>query len=140
MAGSKFVVIIGCGRLGSILANRLSLAGHYLVVVDADEASFGNLLPEYSGFTVQGEATELDVLRQARVDRADLLIAATREDNINLMVAQVARVEFGVRRVLARVNDPLREEVYRILSVPTISPTSVAVELFLRGAEEGDPA
>jgi len=110
-----------------------------VVMIDNDEAAFSKLLPEYSGFTVQGDATELDVLRQAHVERADLLIAATREDNVNLMVAQVARVEFGVRRVIARVNEPMREDVYRILSIETVSPTSVAVDLFLRLAEEEDP-
>jgi trk system potassium uptake protein len=138
MADGMYIIIIGCGRLGANLANRLSGSGHYVVMVDLHEQAFSKLMPEYSGFRIQGDATELDVLRQARVDRADLLIATTREDNINLMVAQVARTEFGVRRVLARVNEPRREDVYRILSVPTISPTSVAVELFLRWAEEGD--
>jgi trk system potassium uptake protein len=138
MAGDMYVIIIGCGRFGSILANRLSLAGHYVVVIDTDENAFGKLLPEYSGFRVQGDATEIEVLRQARVESADLLIAATREDNINLMVAQVARVEFGVRRVLARVNEPVKEDVYRILSIPTISPTAVAVDLFFQWMDGSD--
>lgn len=132
MAPDLFIVIVGCGRLGSYLANRLSLAGHGVVVIDADEHAFGNLSPEYSGFRIEGDATEVAVLKQAKMSKADLVIATTRADNINLMVAQVARAEFGVTRVLARVFEPRREAVYRRLGIETICPTSVAGELFLR--------
>jgi trk system potassium uptake protein len=132
MASDLFIVIVGCGRLGSYLANQLSRAGHGVVVIDSDERAFGNLSPEYSGFRVEGDATELAVLKQAKVDKADLLISTTRDDNINLMVAQVARTEFGVARVLARVFEPRREAVYRRLGVETVCPTSVAGELFLK--------
>ncbi|HEV57173.1 MAG TPA: TrkA family potassium uptake protein [Phycisphaerales bacterium] len=132
MATDLFVVIVGCGRLGSYLANRLSRAGHGVVVIDAEEHAFGNLSPEYSGFRVEGDATELAVLKQAKVNQADLVIATTRADNINLMVAQVAKTEFGVARVLARVFEPRREAVYRCLGVETICPTAVAGEMFLK--------
>ena len=138
MASDLFIVIVGCGRLGSHLANQLSRAGHGVVVIDANEHAFGNLSPEYSGFRVEGDATELAVLKQAKVNEADLVVAATRADNINLMVAQVAKTEFGVARVLARVFEPRREAVYRRLGVETICPTSVAGELFLKSiANEG---
>jgi trk system potassium uptake protein TrkA len=102
-----------------------------VVVIDIDERAFGNLAPEYSGFRVEGDATELAVLKQARANEADLIITATRDDNVNLMVAQVARTEFSVPRVLARVFEPRREEVYRQLGVETICPTSISAEKFL---------
>jgi len=89
MASDLFIVIVGCGRLGSHLANQLSRAGHGVVVIDTNEHAFGNLSPEYSGFRVEGDATELAVLKQAKVNKADLVVATTRADNINLMVAQV---------------------------------------------------
>jgi trk system potassium uptake protein TrkA len=131
MAAHLFIVIVGCGRLGSHLANRLSRAGHGVVVIDTDERAFGNLSPEYSGFRVEGDATELAVLRQAKVDQADMVIATTRDDNVNLMVAQVARVVFSVPRVLGRVFEPARKPIYHRLGIESICPTSVAGELFL---------
>jgi trk system potassium uptake protein TrkA len=129
---AQFVIIVGCGRLGSYLANRLSRDGHSVVAIDVDEAAFRALAAEYSGFRVEGDATELAVLRQAKVDKADLVVATTREDNVNLMVAQFAKRLFKVRRVMARVFDPRREDLYRALGVDTLCPTSVAADLFLK--------
>jgi trk system potassium uptake protein TrkA len=131
MASDLFIVIVGCGRLGSHLANQLSRAGHGVVVIDLAEKAFGNLSAEYSGFSVEGDATELAVLQQAKVGKADLVIATTRDDNVNLMVVQVARAEFHVPRVLARVFEPRRKPIYHRLGVETVCPTSVAAELFL---------
>ena len=131
MASDLFIVIVGCGRLGSHLANQLSRAGHGVVVIDTDEHAFGSLSPEYSGFRVEGDATELAVLKQAKVDKADMVIATTRNDNVNLMVAQVARTVFAVPRVLARVFEPARKPIYRRLGIESICPTSVAADLFL---------
>lgn len=132
MAPDLFIVIVGCGRLGSHLANHLSRLGHSVVAIDADEHAFTKLSPEYSGFRIEGDATELAVLRQAKVDKANIVIATTRDDNTNLMVAQVARAEFGVRRVLARVFEPQHEVIYRRIGVETICPTSIAADLFLK--------
>jgi trk system potassium uptake protein TrkA len=141
MAENLYIVIVGCGRLGAHLANRLSRDGHGVVTIDIDERAFAGLSPEYGGFRVEGDATELAVLKQAKMDKADVVIATTREDNVNLMVAQVARRVFAVPRVLARVFDPKREGVYRLLGIETICPTSVAADLFLgsvgAGAGEG---
>ena len=127
-----YIVIVGCGRLGAYLANGLSREGHGVVTIDIDERAFGGLSPEYGGFRVEGDATELAVLRQAKMDQADVVIATTQEDNVNLMVAQVARKVFAVPRVLARVFDPKREGIYRRLGVETVCPTSTAADLFLR--------
>jgi trk system potassium uptake protein TrkA len=135
MSRNLYVVIVGCGRLGSLLANRLSQIGHSVVVVDHKDAAFENLDPAFSGFRVEGDATELGVLRQARMDKADLVIATTREDNVNLMVVQVAREVFSVPCVLARAFDPRRQEVYLSLGVTTICPTTVAADLFLLAIE-----
>lgn len=126
-----FIVIIGCGRLGSYLANRLSIEGHSLVVVDIDGATFNALSTEFTGFHIEGDATEFAVLKQAKVDKADLVIAATEEDNVNLMVAQIAKRIFNVARVMARVFDPKRAEVYQAFGIDGICPTCLAGDALL---------
>lgn len=126
-----YIVIIGCGRLGSYLASQLSREGNSVVVIARDEESFNNLSPEFSGFRIEGDATQMAVLEEARLKKADILIAVSHEDNINLMVAQVARKIFAVPRVVARVFDPAREEICSQLGISTICPTSVAAEMFL---------
>jgi len=126
-----FIIIVGCGRLGSYLANRVSYDGHSVVVIDANESAFSALSAEYSGFLVEGDATELAVMKKAKIDKADLVIATTSEDNINLMVVQVAQKLFGVPRVMARVFEPEREKIYRALGIETLCPTSIAGDLFL---------
>ena len=103
---SKYVVVAGCGRLGAHLAGELSRRGHSIVVIDANEAAFSLLPVEFGGFRLEGDATEMAVLRQAKTDRAESLIAVTADDNVNLAVAQVAKHVFRVPEVLARVSDP----------------------------------
>jgi len=131
----EYVVIVGCGRLGSLLANRLSGLGSSIVVVDRDEAAFGNLSSDFSGFQVAGDAAQLAVLRRAGIERADCLLAATRHDNVNLMVAQVARTVFQVPKVIARVFDPSREAVYREFGIETICPTQISAGIFLEALQ-----
>jgi len=137
MKNNRYIVIIGCGRLGSHLANQLSRMGHAVVAIDTDEAAFNNLSPDFSGFRVAGDATQIEVLKEAKVKKADVFFAATHEDNVNLMVAQVARKIFNVPHVLARVFDPKREEVYAQLGINTICPTSVAADMFLLAVAKG---
>ena len=135
MASYQYVVIVGCGRLGSILANRLSSLGSSVVVIDETEAAFTNLSTEFSGFQIVGDATELAVLRQAKTEQADCFLATTRHDNINLMVAQVARIVFDVPKVMARIFNPAREVVYRQFGIETISPTKLSAEAFLQALQ-----
>lgn len=122
---------MGCGRLGSYLANKLSRSGHSVVVIDINESALDKLSIDYSGFRVEGDATEFAVLKQAKTDKADFVIATTREDNSNLMVAQIAKKIFHVPRVIARVFDPKREEIYRDLGIETVCPTSIAGDVFM---------
>jgi trk system potassium uptake protein TrkA len=136
MVSNSYVVVVGCGRLGSLLANRLSSLGSSVVVIDREDAAFENLSTEFSGFRVTGDAAELAVLRQARIDKAECLLAITSHDNVNLMVAQVAQTVFDVPQVMARVNDPSREAVYREFGIETICPTNLTAAAFL-GALRG---
>jgi trk system potassium uptake protein TrkA len=127
----QYVVIVGCGRLGSLLAGLLSEVGSSVVVIDLNEAAFDLLTAEFSGFRIVGDAVEIEVLRAAKTHKADCLLATTEEDNVNLMVAQVARKVFNVPKVLARVFDPRREPVYREFDIEAISPTKLMADAFL---------
>jgi len=137
MKNDRYIVIVGCGRLGSYLANQLSRDGNSVVVIDRNENTFHGLSPDFSGFRVEGDATQIAVLKEVKMREADTLIATTHEDNVNLMVAQVARKIFSVPHVLARVFDPNREGVYVQLGIDTICPTSVAADMFLRAVANG---
>ncbi len=130
-----YVVVVGCGRIGSRVANRLSGNGHSVVVIDRREQAFDGLTAEFGGFRIEGNATELSVLKQAKLHQADVCIATTQEDNVNLMVAQVAERVFSVPLVLAQVYDPKRKEVYERLGIRVICPNSIAVESFLDAVE-----
>jgi trk system potassium uptake protein TrkA len=132
MTHSRYIVIVGCGRLGSHLANHLSREGHAVVVIDQTEKRLNELSADFSGFKINGDATHMAVLEEAKLKDADVLIATSHEDNVNLMVAQIALKIYNVPQVLARVFDPQREEVYALLGIDTICPTSLAAEIFLR--------
>ncbi|HOX12437.1 MAG TPA: TrkA family potassium uptake protein [Spirochaetia bacterium] len=132
MRRNRYVVVAGCGRLGSGIAARLSASGDSVVIIDREESAFAGLPPEFSGFRIEGDASRLSVLKAAKVDEADFLIAATGSDNVNLMAAQVAKRTFGVARVLARVYDPTKEKMYSGLGIVTVCPTSTAAEMFFR--------
>lgn len=137
MKSSRYIVVVGCGRLGSHLASCLSRDGNSVVVIDRVETTLNDLSPDFSGFRINGDATHMAVLKQAKLKNADVLIATTHEDNVNLMVAQVAKKIFQVPHVLARVFDPKREEVYAQLGIDTICPTSVAADMFLQAVVNG---
>jgi trk system potassium uptake protein TrkA len=137
MKNQQFMVIAGCGRLGAHLADHLSQKGHSVVVIDVQKRAFEALSPGYSGFWVEGDATERAVLERAKVERADLVIAATGDDNVNLMVAQVAGKHFSVPRTVARVLDPRREAAFRALdidAVHTVCSVAITASLVLRAA------
>ncbi len=136
MSDTLYVIIVGCGRLGSLLANRLSGEGHDVVVIDRREEAFDSLSVEFSGFKIVGDAVERAVLRQAEVEKADFLFSVTTEDNINLMVAQIANRIFDVKHVIARIDDPAREAIYREFGITTISPTQLTAEAYLNVVTE----
>ena len=110
------VVIVGCGRVGGFLAGLLDSGGHHVSVIDiastsparAERAWFQHLPASFKGETILGDGTDLDVLRQAGIERADAVLALTEGDNRNLMAAQIAHKIFAVKRVIAKVNDPVR--------------------------------
>ncbi|HKJ02696.1 MAG TPA: TrkA family potassium uptake protein [Longimicrobiales bacterium] len=130
-------LVIGCGRVGSYAAGLLSVGGAEVVVIDRDPEAFEALSPEFSGFKVVGDASELAILRRAGAADADVLFAATESDTLNILVTQVARERFGVETVVARVFLPEWEGTYRDLGIRTISPVSHAVHAFLETVVPG---
>ena len=119
---SSYTVIIGCGRLGANLANTLSGEGENVLILDKEKDSFRKLSSSFGGLAVEGDGTELDTLKAADVQRADTVIAVTNNDNINIMIAQIAKECFSVKKVISRLFDPERECVYQELGIDTICP------------------
>jgi trk system potassium uptake protein TrkA len=117
-----YTIIVGCGRLGASLASRFSEDGGNVLVIDEDKNSFRKLSPNYGGMVIQGDATEISVLKRAEIKNATSVIAVTNHDNTNVMVAQLAKELFHIDNVIARLYDPDRECVYRELQIDTICP------------------
>ncbi len=123
------VLIIGCGKTGARLATQLDEYGYDVAVVDADEQAFQSLGERFSGLAVCGIVTDMDVLRNAGADNADLAVVVTENDNVNVMAAQTLELEFEVKNTFVRVSDPSREAVFRKFGLRTICPTRLESDL-----------
>jgi len=123
------VVIMGCGRVGAQLAALLDSEGHQVTVLDVNSGSFRRLIPTFKGTALLGDGTDEDSLRKAGIEEADAFVAVTQGDNRNVMAAQIAKHIFKVPKVLCRIYDPLREELYQTLGLDAISPTMVSAQL-----------
>jgi trk system potassium uptake protein len=123
------ILIMGCGRVGARLAALLDEDGHDVTVLDIDTYSFRRLPPSFGGTALFGNGIDEEALRKAGVEDADLFVAVTQGDNRNVMACQVAKHIFNVKRVMCRIYDPLREEMYNALGLETISPTKVLAQL-----------
>lgn len=119
------VLITGCGRVGGFLAGLLDSEGHDVTIVDIDKGAFVHLPDSFKGTTHLGNGVDLDVLREVGVDKADAFLALTQGDNRNLMAAQIAKEIFRVKRVVAKVNDPIRAQIYREKGIITFSRTTI---------------
>jgi len=123
------VVIMGCGRVGAQLAALLEEAGHKVTILDTDTYSFRRLPPSFKGTALVGNGTDEETLKKAGIEEADAFVAVTQGDNRNVMAAQIAKDVFNVPKVVCRIYDPLREELYHTLGLETISPTTVGAQL-----------
>jgi trk system potassium uptake protein TrkA len=121
------LIIIGCGRWGAGLAQTLSRRGHAVTVVDQDPAAFARLGASFKGQAIAGVGFEREVLLQAGIERADGLAAVTTSDDANVVAARMAKQVFHVPRVVARLYDPLKADVYRRLGLQTITPVDWGV-------------
>ena len=126
------VVIMGCGRVGSTLAQNLESRGHTVAIIDQNPDAFRRLGPEFNGLTVTGIGFDRDVLVEAGTDRADAFAAVSSGDNSNIISARLARETFGVRRVVARIYDQKRAEVYERLGIPTVATVRWTADRMVR--------
>jgi trk system potassium uptake protein TrkA len=123
------IIIMGCGRVGAQLASLLDADGHQITVLDIDAHSFRRLPPSFGGTALVGDGTDEEMLRKAGIAEADAFVAVTQGDNRNVMGAQIAKNIFNVRRVVCRIYDPLRKDVYEALGLEAVSPTVVFAQL-----------
>ncbi|HLE58953.1 MAG: TrkA family potassium uptake protein [Chloroflexota bacterium] len=134
------VIIIGCGRVGARTAATLDERGDHVTVIDVEQRAFNRLPSTFGGVTVRGSGTDEDVLRSAGAEMAELLMALTQGDNRNAMGAQLGKHIFGIPRVIAKINDPLRAEAYRTLGLETICRTVVLADALVLAATDGAEA
>ena len=123
---------MGCGRVGSSLATELEAAGHSVAVIDKSREAFRRLGPDFKGRTVSGIGFDRDTLLEAGVETADAFAAVSDGDNSNILAARVARENFGVSNVVARIYDPGRAEIYHRLGIPTVATVIWATDQILR--------
>ncbi len=126
------IVIMGCGRVGSTVAHILEDQDHSVSIIDQDPESFRKLRSGFKGTKVTGIGFDRDVLTEAGIERAGAFAAVSSGDNSNVIAARVARESFGVRRVVARIYDPRRAEVYQRLGIPTVATVAWTADQMLR--------
>ena len=126
-----FVVVMGCGRVGSSLAAALVRLGNEVAVIDRDPSAFLRLGPDFPGQTIVGMGFDRDVLVRAGIERADAFAAVSSGDNSYIISARVARETFGVERVVARIYDAKRAAVYERLGIPTVATVPWTTDRFL---------
>ena len=123
------VIIMGCGRVGAQLAELLDRDGHKVTVLDVEQYSFRRLPENFGGTALVGDGTDEDALKKAGIEDADVFVSVTQGDNRNVMAAQIAKHIFNVPKVVCRIYDPLREQMYSVLGLETMSPTIVGAQL-----------
>ena len=119
------VIILGCGRVGSTLARMMYGDGHQVTVIDLLSESFRRLGPKFKGQRIIGNGMDEDVLKRAGVETADVFVSVTQGDNRNIMAAQIAKEVYSVKKVITRINDPIRADTYRSQGITTICGTTI---------------
>ena len=142
-----FVLIVGCGRVGSAIARTMLSEGHEVSVLDEDSEAIARLergidrsWEDMGGSITVGTALEIDALLEAGIERADAFVASTDGDNTNLVIAQIAQRRFNVPKVVVRVLDPARAAWYEGQGLQTICPTQKAIEMLEAAVREGAAA
>ena len=123
---------MGCGRVGSGLARALTRTGHSVAIIDREAEAFRRLGPDFHGEQIQGVGFDRDVLLAAHIERAEAFAAVSSGDNSNIIAARVAREQFGVMKVVARIYDPKRAQVYERLGIPTVATVPWATDRLIR--------
>lgn len=132
------ILIIGCGLVGSSLAVTLDNKGHDVSVIDKNGERFESLSSKFAGFTTTGVPIDCDVLRRAGIQSCDALFAVTDDDDMNIMVSQLARQTFSVPKIFARINDIRKGKVFEELGINIICPTKLTVSAACAAVDEAD--
>ena len=127
-------VVIGCGRVGSTVAKRLASEGWDVTAVDEKEAALSRLGEDWRGGFIVGHGMDTDVLREAGIEDAHVVVVATDGDNTNLVIGQVAQKRFGIECTVVRVLDPARADFYAERGMRTVCPTSTAIDVLIDAA------
>lgn len=122
------VVIMGCGRVGSALTVQLAGAGHSVAIIDKRPSAFDRLPPGFEAKTVVGLGFDREVMEEAGIKEADAFIAVSNGDNSNIVSARVAREHYHIEKVIARIYDPQRADIYERLNIPTVATTRWGVK------------
>lgn len=122
-------IIVGCGRVGAELAGLLSEEGHNVTVIDRNATAFNRLGKTFNGICLQGNGFDLELLKKAKADEADAFVVVTNGDNTNVMASQVAKKIFNIPKVIARLYDPRRAQIYQRLGLDIISGTTLVAAM-----------
>jgi trk system potassium uptake protein TrkA len=133
---NKYILIVGCGRFGASIAGIISGAGSDVVLIDKKKESFRKLSPAFSGFTIEGDGCDINVLKSGGIEKADIIIVATQNDNVNVMVSQIANKIFQIKEVYVRLYDPDKEILLDGYDVKKIYPARLSLMEFGRLAKE----
>jgi len=126
-----YIIIVGCGKVGSYLAKLLDEKND-VVIIDKDEKNFEKLA-DFNGLTVVGDALDIDILKEAGIEKADAICVITSNDNANIVIGQVAKKIFNVEKVIIRISDPNKEKICKLLEIETINTTSLFASLIKDG-------
>ncbi len=127
---SMKIIIVGCGRVGSALAYQLSKKGHQVTVIDQNASTFDNLPLDFEGRTIEGDVLARNVLHRAEVESADGLVAVTRSDSLNALVAHIAQTDYNISKVVARNYDPRQQPIQEAFGIPIVGPIGWRVQRF----------
>ena len=122
------VIVVGCGKMGSGLALELVKKSHTVTVVGGSMDEFAMLGKGFKGETIVGVAVDKQILEQAGIERADAIVACTKSDETKALIGRIARNNYRVPRVISRLYDPRKAEIYRTLGIQTISATEWGVK------------
>ncbi len=122
------VIVVGLGRMGTGLALNLMRKGHQVTVIDSNPEAFQNLGKDFSGNKVTGIGFDRDVLKKARIDQVDAVVSCTASDEANVVIARIAKNIYRVPRVVARLYDSTKADLYRRIGIQTISTTAWGIE------------
>ncbi|MCC7365089.1 MAG: TrkA family potassium uptake protein [Dehalococcoidia bacterium] len=134
------ILIMGCGRLGARLAGTLDAQGHDVTVLDINQSAFRRLPEGFRGRRAVGNGMDGPALERAGIQDVEAFFAVTQGDNRNYFASQLAREVYGVKRVLCRIYDPVREQIFREMGLETFSPTSIGAQIMADMLLKGGPA